>query len=563
MSEEPQDTELPSARERQHRVSPFWILPVVAAGLVAYLGYRAIAEHGPTVTLRFDSANGLRVEQTQVMYKAVSLGTVREIELAEDAQHVVVHVAMEARAEPLLTDKTRFWVVRPRLSLRDVAAAETGLETLVSGAYIELDPGPKRGAKRTDFTGLERPPVVRSGEHGTTFLLQADNSRSLNVGSPIRHGDMSVGEVLDLELDERSGRASVRAFVREPYDRLVNAQTRFWAITGVDIGMSAKGLHIELASVQTLLSGGIEFADPLGTKNAPRAGSGHTFPLFESEAQASLELYGHTVPYLAYFAESVQGLSRGSPVNVLGMQVGLVTEVALARDPRPGAAPRSLARVGFVLQPERLSARAAETLEPPSVQAQVAQGLHVLLETTSYITGEKALTLDFLPKASAGTVHREGELWVLPSRVRSLGSITDSVSTLTTRLNAIPYEQIGQNVNHLLGSLDRTVGGADLQQAIRQVSATLTEVQGLASDARTGLAPAFERLPGIAERIDRAVDHANAALATVDGRDGELQRQAQHMLREVAEMARSVRLLADMLERKPEALLRGKAEVKP
>ncbi len=556
--------QLPAAQEKHQRISPFWILPVVAAALVAYLGYRAISEHGPTLTLTFEKADGLRVEQTQVKYKAVPLGTVRNIELSDDAKRVRVEIAMDAQAEPLLTDQAQFWVVRPRLSLRDVAALETGLETLVSGAYIELDPGPKRGAKKTRFTGLERPPVVRSGEPGTSFLLHAEASHSLGVGSPIRHGDMSVGEVLELELDERSGSANVRAFIREPFDRLVNEQTRFWAIRGVDIGMSANGLHVELASLQTLLSGGIEFSDPIGADQAARAKPGHNFPLFESEAQASVEMFGHTVPYLTYFEESVQGLSRGSPVNVLGMQVGLVTEVALARDPRPNAAPRSIARVGFVLQPQRLTARAGETLEMDSVQRQVAQGLHVLLETTSYITGEKALTLDYLPKPAKGTVQREGDTLVLPSHVRSLGAITDQVSTLTTRLNAIPYEQIGRNVNHMLASLDRTVGGAELRQAIRKVSETLGEIQGLAHEARDGLRPAFEKLPGIADHLDQAVDHANAALATVDGRDGELQRGAQDMLRQVAEMARSVRLLADMLQRNPEALLRGKTpEVKP
>lgn len=555
---------LPSALTRNHRISPFWILPVVAAGLVAYLAYRAIAEHGPTVVLTFDKADGLRVEQTEVKYKAVTLGTVREIALMNDATRVRVEVEMDARAEELLTDQAQFWVVRPRLSLRDLAAMESGLETLVSGAYIELDPGPKRGAKRTHFTGLERPPVVRAGEPGTTFVLNAETSHSLGVGSPVRHGDMAVGEVLAVDLDERSGRASVRAFIRDPFDHLVSERTHFWAIQGVDIGMSANGLHVQLASLRTLLSGGIEFSDAMGAEQAPRAEPGRGFPLFANEAQASLDMYGHTVPYRAYFSESVQGLSRGSPVNVLGMQVGLVTDVELARDPHEDVAPRSLARVSFVLQPERLSPRAAETLEPASVQAQVAQGLHVLLETTSYITGEKALTLDFLPAPSARPLAREDDLMVLPSHVRSLGAISDQVSTLATRLNAIPYEQIGRNVNHMLASLDRTVGGAEMQQAVHELNTTLAEVRALAHEARAGLRPAFARLPGIAERVDQAVDHANAALASVDGRDGDLQRQAQQMLREVAEMARSVRLLADMLERNPESLLRGRSpELKP
>jgi paraquat-inducible protein B len=547
---------LPVARTHTHRISPFWVLPVIAAGLVAYLLFRALAEHGPTVTIRFESAEGLRVEQTEVKYKAVSLGTVRAIQLDDRAEQVIVEVAMGARAAPLLTDQARFWVVRPRLSMRDVAALETGLETLVSGAYIELDPGATRGAKRTDFTGLERPPLIRSGQRGSRYELHAEAGHGLGVGSPIRHGDIAVGEVLAVDLDARSGRANVRAFVREPFDRLVTEQTRFWATSGVDIGMSARGLHVELASLRALFTGGVEFADPIGAEAAPPASADHRFTLFESEAQAGLEMYGRAFPYLAYFESSVQGLTRGSPVNVLGMQVGLVTDVSLARDPRSDAPPRSLARVRFVLQPARLSPRAGETLEPQAIEAQVAAGLHVTLDTTNLLTGEKALSLDILPEA--GTLRREHERWVLPSHARGLGSITDAVSVLAQRLNAIPYERIGHDVSHLLRSLDRTVGGAEMQRAVHGLSDTLAEVHALAQEARAGLSPALARLPGIAQRIDQAVDHANAALASVDGRDGELQRRAQRMLSEVAQMARSVRLLADMLERNPEALLRGK-----
>jgi paraquat-inducible protein B len=165
------DPETPRAEQRKHsRISPLWVLPVIAAGLAGCLIYQTIANHGPSITITFKTADGLSVQQTQVKHKAVTLGTVQAIELSDGEDHVVVHLKMDARAEPMLTDKAQFWVVRPRLQGGGVSALATGLETLVSGSYIELDPGAERGAEKRAFEGLEQPPAVRSGEPGDHVL---------------------------------------------------------------------------------------------------------------------------------------------------------------------------------------------------------------------------------------------------------------------------------------------------------------------------------------------------------------------------------------------------------
>lgn len=550
----------PLAEARRHRrLSLVWILPLLAAAIVAYVTYQAIVAHGPSITITFKTAEGLRVEQTQVKYKAVALGTVQEVELSEGGDHVVVHIDMNARAEPLLTEHTQFWVVRPRLSAGAIAALQAGLETLVSGSYIELDPGSPGGEKKRHFRGLEKPPAVRSGEPGTTFVLHASQIGSLGPGSQVLHRQVTVGEILGYDLDEKSGELAIRAFVRAPYDQLVRRDTCFWNVSGVDVGMSADGLHVEIASVRTMLSGGVAFQTPERKLHAPRAQADDQFRLYATEAAAEVALHGQSIPYVVYFHDSIQGLSEGSPVKLFGVQVGNVTDLRLVLDPEGHEGAPLAARVGFVLQPQRaLEGDAAAFLTPDPMRAQVANGLRVMLESENYLTGEKALSLSYVSGAPAAKARDEGETLVVPGDARSLSALSGALSDVATRLNKIPFERIGKSLDHTLASVDQVVSSPSLKRAIDDLAGTLHEAHALTRDAQRNLSPALSRLPTISAQVEDAVENANAALASVGDEGSDFQRKTQRLLTEVADMARSVRLLSDFLERNPEALLRGR-----
>ncbi|MFT8517323.1 MAG: MlaD family protein, partial [Acetobacter persici] len=157
------DSTMPDAVVRRIRFSIIWIIPVLSVVIAGFLIWKSFANNGPEITVMFDTADGLTSGQTQVKNKAVVLGTVQGISLTDDLRHVNVRIRMNAGSSPMLTDKARFWVVRPRIN----GASITGLETLMSGAYIAFDPGPEgnegdKGPRKTEFRGLEAPPGVRS-----------------------------------------------------------------------------------------------------------------------------------------------------------------------------------------------------------------------------------------------------------------------------------------------------------------------------------------------------------------------------------------------------------------
>ncbi|HEX3851356.1 MAG TPA: MlaD family protein [Polyangiaceae bacterium] len=531
---------------------------------MGYLVYTLAAEHGPMISITFETADGLSAQQTQVKYKAVTLGTVEQIELANDLTHVTVKVRMNAKAAALLTDKTRFWVVRPRFS-GGLSALQTGLETLVSGAYVAVDPGPKGGRPRREFKGLEKPPSTRSDEPGSVYRLDADSLGGLSEGAPIYYRDVNVGEVLSFELDKNSQNVSIRIFVRAPYDENVTQYTRFWNSSGIRVDTGAMGLRVELQSVKSLLSGGIAFRNPINAGPEPPSKPETTFRLYADEAQAEVGFYSRGIPYVSYFQSSVRGLSVGSEVQMFGEQLGSVTSVDLTKDPRPGREGELAIRVGYVLQPERALRKTDQNmLQPEGMHALVHEQLRVVLESSSFLTGQKELSLQYVPGSKPKAVTREGDALVLPSDAQDLQGLTSSLSQIVNKVNGIPFEQIGDNANRALASLDRTIASPELQRAIFSLNATLQDAGALAREAKTDLGPALARLPQISEKLERAVDQAQTVLGQSGyGSDSTTQRNLDRMMSQVGDAARSIRLLADYLNRHPESVLSGRKATEP
>ncbi len=525
------DPEPTTAKVKPHgRLSPLWLIPLVAAGLVAYLGYTSLANRGPSVTLVMATADGLTVDQTEVKHKAVTVGTVESIKLSEDMKSVMVQVRMVGGTEAMLTDRARFWVVRPRLS----AGSLTGIETLVSGAYIEVDPGEAGGKKQRHFTALPEPPGRQSDEPGQVFVLKAKRLGSLSTGSPVYYRDVEVGEVLSHDLGEGLGPVTLRVFVREPYDKFVHTQTQFWNASGLSVAMGAEGLRIEVQSIQTLLSGGIAFETPTGNGPDAPAGEQATFDLYEDKAAADNAFYRENIPYVTYFQTSVQGLATGSPVLVSGVQVGSVTDVKLVYDANARA---MVARVAFAVQPQRILTKAVA--DGADVRKAFSdRAMHVRLESSSLVTGAKDLSIEYAKTKVSADLSREGDALVLPSEGGGLDGLTASLSEIATKVDKIPFQEIGDNAN-----------------------ATLASVQHLVAEIDTNAGPALAQLPAIAEQMAEAARGANGVLgASGYGQNSDFQHGMERMMREVNDTARSVRSLADYLDRHPESLLRGRSQ---
>src|ERR1700733_937636 len=146
-----------------------WLIPLVAIALGGWLAWDTLSKKGPTITLSFETAEGLQAGQSQLKFKEIVLGTVKRLDLTSDHSHILVKIETTRQTVSLLTDTTTFRVVKPRF----FAGNLSGLGTLLSGAYLGMLSGKTASRPRRGFVSREAPPVLETNVRGHTFLLKA------------------------------------------------------------------------------------------------------------------------------------------------------------------------------------------------------------------------------------------------------------------------------------------------------------------------------------------------------------------------------------------------------
>lgn len=524
----------PRLKRRRH-FSIVWLIPLVAALVAAWMAWQAVQSQGPLVTIRFDTAEGLQAGKTKIKYRNVEVGKVEQIEFASTLDEVIVTARMAKSMEPYLRTTTQFWVVRARVSMSEVS----GLGTLFSGAYIGVQPAdPADGIPRHDFLGLADPPPVTDPTKGRHFVVRAESLGSLDLGSPVYYHQIRVGKVVSHQLLD-DGDVDIRLFVDAPHHERICTDTRFWNASGLDIAMDATGVHVNTGSLVSMLIGGISFDDPPGGTCGARAEEDHVFPLYSDRSQSYERSYEHKEIYLLHFDGSVRGLSIGAPVEYRGMTVGHVTDLKLQYDPAKG---RARIPVLIEIEPERFEI-VGQAKEPGDIMAAlVAKGLRAQLKTGSLITGQSFVDLDFHPGLPKADIAMEGLRPVLPTVPSPLDSLMASFGRVLNKIDDLPLKEV---------SADMMVTMGDLRKTMDELQAALEDSRALMRNVDRNVVPragdVLDKIQGTLDGIDDTLDPNSVMHADL-----------QRLLKELADAARSLRVLADYLERQPDALLYGK-----
>jgi paraquat-inducible protein B len=519
---------------RSRRFSAIWLLPLVALAIGAWLAWDTLSKEGPTITISFETAEGLQAGQSQLKYRDIVLGTVKTLTLSDDHSHVLITVATTRQAKPLLTNDTQFWVVKPRLFAGNVS----GLSTLVSGSYIGMMPGGATETSKRDFAGREDPPVLETNVPGRTFLLKATRLGSVQIGSPVFFRDLSVGEVLGWDLGDMAESATIHAFVRAPYDKYVQDQTRFWDASGLSVKLGGNGIDVQLESLRALLLGGVAFDMFTAPAQSAESVEGHVFPMFANKEAAQAASYSRKVQLIGYFPGSVRGLAAGADVTLHGLKVGQVTDVQITYD---AAKQAIVAPVHFEVEPERIVG-IGKRVAPDAgaaIDMLVGQGLRATLQSANLLTGQMLVALEFVPDAPPATVTRENQAFVIPtSDSGSFSSLQASAGELLRKVNTIPFESLGRNLNQTLASARDMVQNLD-----------------------TGLAPTMKKLPDMAAALQKTMTDANRLVLSLQsgyGDNTQFNRDLDRLMIQLNDAVRSIRSLADLLDRHPEALIKGR-----
>ena len=542
----PEDLPSPRLHARRWHISPIWAIPIVAFLVAGYLAYSTWSQTGPTITITFNTGEGLVAGQTQVKRNDVNIGVVDKVELSPDLKHVIVTASMKRIATPYLNRNTRFWVFRPRISLSNLS----GIASLTADRYIEMDPG--GGEPAREYVGLEDPPVVRSDVPGTEYILETDALGSLSPGAPVYFHGVKVGEVLGNEFDYVRGTLKIHAFVYKPYDQLVHPATRFWNDSGITIVAGVSGFKFEMESLQALLSGGIGFDTLAGGDTTKAADPTTPFPLFADKEAAFEANYAQRVPFIVEFSDSVHGLEVGAPVEFRGIKVGDVTDIRLLYDPRES---RVRIPVTVAFEPQRVERVGLAQTQASSVanvmramNAFVAEGLRAQLRSESLISSQLIVAFDFFPDAPPAQIRFEGRIPVLPSVPSDMASIEATANGLLVKLSSL-MDRVQKMP--LEGVIDDTRG---MLQSFRKL-ADEPQIRKVLGSADTTLTQADETL----HNLDKLLASADAGY----GNNSDVRRNLADLLRQLQDTARSMKALADSLEEHPESLIRGKGGLLP
>jgi paraquat-inducible protein B len=509
-------------------ISIVWLVPLVAALIGGWLAYKALSEKGPTITITFKSAEGLEAGKTKIKHKNVEIGQVDSIDLSEDFSHVIVTAELVKSAEGYLTENTRFWVERARVAAGQIS----GLGTLFSGAYIGLDPG-KQGRPARSFKGLETHPIVTADLPGRRFTLWAEKLGSLDFGSPVYFRQIKVGQVLSYKLAEDGQAVEIKVFIHAPHHEQVRKNTRFWNAGGLDVTLDTEGISVETESLVSLMIGGIAFATPEGLDPEPSAQTGKTFILYDTREEAFEKTYERIVRWLLHFDGSVRGLSVGAPVEFRGVKVGEVVDLKLLAD-----YDKMEIRVPVIIEiePDRLVTVGKQKRDDRQrSEILVEKGFRAQLKKGSLLTGQLYVDLEFHPNAPPAKIIYGGKYPQFPTIPEPLEQITESIVSVVDKLDKFPIEQIGQ----------------DLQETMAHLNEAVKSFEKLMRDFDEKVTPEVETT---LEQTQKTLIKVDKLLNAESPTGHELKRA----LRELADAARNISVLAEYLEKHPEALIKGK-----
>lgn len=539
--------EMTVVRRKRMRVSLVWLVPIAALVVGLILVVRALTSVGPEIVITFRTAEGLEPGRTEVRFKEVAVGKVSRVALSPDRERVMVTVKLDKSAASLAVDDTRFWVVKPRVGLAGV----TGLGTLFSGSYIGVDAGAS-DESRSQFTGLEAPPLVLRDEPGRIFHLDAEELGSLDVGSPVYYRRARVGRVVGFALDAVRDALDVQVLIEAPNEKLVTTRSRFWNASGVDVTLDANGFQLNTESLISLIAGGVAFANVEGEGRAEPADAESRFDLFSTRKAALAPPDGPAQRVRMVFEQAQRGLVVGAPVDMLGIQIGKVRSVRLMNQvgsdkfPVEVTADLYLERLGAVRSNFKVAADAEKRADALFLKRLVDAGMRAQVRTGNLLTGQLYVALDFPNKVEKATLDASAEPPTIPSIRGTLADLQPQLAEIVARLGKIRFDEIGKE---LQSTLQRAGAASDgLKDMLASASGT---IKLLTPEAQRALVD-----------VQKTLSSAQATLANLDRNvtqsEAPLQQNVNQALVEMRRAAQALRVLADYLQRHPEALLRGK-----
>ncbi|WP_077999224.1 intermembrane transport protein PqiB [Edwardsiella tarda] len=519
--------------ERIKRWSPVWIIPILTALIGAWIIFYHFSHQGPEVTLITQNAEGIVAGKTAIKSRSVDVGTVESVTLSDNLDQVMVKARLQSGMEKLLRKDSTFWVVKPQIGREGIS----GLGTLLSGAYIELQPGSTDSEQR-EFKLLDQPPLAPPDAKGIRIMLASDKAGQLNPGDPVLFRGLRVGSVETSGFDTKARKITYQLFIAAPYDTLVTENVRFWVDSGISFDVSAQGMRVQMGSLATLLSGGVSFDVPQGLAPGKEVANMSDYVLYDNQNSIQDSLYTEHFDMLMFFADSIRGLQVGAPVEFRGIRLGTVAEVPFfvkGLNQRLDADYRIPVLVH--IEPERVDTNMGPDFDLRKHLLAIRHGgLRAALKSSNLLTGALYIDLDFYPNAKPwkGPDVIDG-IPLMPTVSGGLAQLQQKVTAVLDKFNALPLEPMVKSATATLKTSQETM--RKTQETLDALNGILSSkaMQSLPADLRQSLielnrtikgiqpgSPAYNQMVGDLQHLDQVLRELQPVLRTLNEKSNAL-----------------------------------------
>jgi paraquat-inducible protein B len=471
--------------------SAIWLVPIIALVISSWMLYQHQINKGHTIFVKMQNAEGIIDGKTQVKVRNVKIGYVDSVRLHLEQNAVIARVQIDSHYDELLTEDAKIWIVKPRIDKSGIS----GMTTLLSGVYLELEPGQSE-TRSTLFTLQDEPALISSDVMGKRFRLTSDKAEVLDIGSGIffRHYKIGQIESAKFNIDELTMEYGI--FIFAPYDKLITKNAIFWVSSGVNISLSTEGIDVSTGSLSKLIKGGISVDYPPNSQAAPQAEAFEKYKLHENFPAALEKRFDNADFYLVEFEQSIRGLKSGAPVEYRGMRIGTIVQAPaqIERNGQPLYFQQNTTSVPVLIKIEygRIyeQSELAKAYWQKNIEEWIRNGLRASLKSGNILTGAVYIELDFYTKAPAAQLVKSSIHPVLPSVSSGFTALSEQIADLLNKLNNLPlsktmttfdgtlqeYRLLAMEMNKLVSEFNYQNITSDTKGTISNINTTLSQL---------------------------------------------------------------------------------------
>lgn len=286
----------------------------------------ADSKQGLSITLQLNNTNNLP-KRAGILFKGHGIGRVDNIRYDTTSQLFVAEATINPAFSELVTESAEFWVEQASLSFANIK----NLSNLITGDYISFSHGEHYldEAQKTQFMVQSHQP---QSQDNLSITLIADSADGLSENAPVTYKGLTIGHINALTLTNDSEHVQVTMQINQAFNYLVNSQSKFHLLSGVNVKASLQGVEVNSKPIQNIIQGGVALYNekPVDKQTTSTIEQGHSFYLYTSKEMAKLGKDAFTTPLqVKLLSKELPSVSIGSPVYYHKLAIGEVSELTL------------------------------------------------------------------------------------------------------------------------------------------------------------------------------------------------------------------------------------------